>query len=217
MRIIEPSFEIINFTDNAIDVIQQAGRNCYQSDPTSDPAAFVSRLIRSGHHTPLEFASATVKIVCDRGVMAELTRHRLSSFAVQSSRYCNYSKDKFGNEISVVRPIFWPTSHMQYTLWRQACQVAEESYMTLLKRGATAQEARSVLPNSLATSIMISANLREFMHIFKLRCDKQSHPQIREVCLPLLSEFHKRVPVLFEELYRKHHHDINQVENYGVL
>jgi len=219
MKIITPSVEIIDFTENALEKIEIAGRNCYASEITTaeNTSKFISQLIKNGHETPLEFASATVKIICDRGVMAELTRHRLSSFAIQSTRYCNFSKDKFGNEITVIRPIFWPSNHMQYTLWKQACQVAEESYITLLKRGATAQEARSVLPNSLSTSIVMSCNLREWMHVFKLRCSKKSHPQIREVMLPLLAEFYFCTPVIFEKLYEKYKNDIKKLSETGML
>ena len=200
MKICEPSFKIIDFTENALELIERAGRICYQSEPTGNPEAFVKRLIYSGHHTPLEMAHATVEIVCDRGVMAELTRHRLASFNVASTRYQNYSKDKFGNEITVIRPFFWEENTKLYNEWEFAMFSAEVSYMRLLELGATPQEARSVLPNSLKTEIVVSANFREWMHLLKLRCGKAAHPQIKQICLPLLEEFHRLVPVLFDDI-----------------
>ncbi len=137
-------------------------------------------------------------------MLAELTRHRLASFSVESTRYANYSKDKFGNEITVIKPFFWKEDSPQYQEWEKAMRACESSYMALIENGAKAQEARSVLPNSLKTDIIITANIREWIHIFNLRCHKASHPQMRQIMLPLLDEFNKRLPVLFGIVHEKY-------------
>ena len=208
MKVINSSFEILHFDDDAIERIETAARNCYQSEPKGNSEEFVRRLIERQHLTPLEFASATVKIICDRGVSHELVRHRLASFQQSSTRYCNYSKDKFGGEITFIKPCFWDVEttapekwsnglKSKYQLWIDAMRNAEFYYMHLMANGATPQEARSVLPNSLKTEIIMSANFREWLHIFKLRCSEKSHIQMREIMIPLRKEFAKRLPVIF--------------------
>ena len=208
MRICEPSFEILHFQDNALEMIETAARVCYASEPKGNTEDFIRRLIKMGHHTPLEMATATVKLICDRGVSHELVRHRLCSFNQSSTRYCNYSKDKFGGEITVIRPFFFKESSAKYSDWRKAMVACEGAYLDLIAGGATPQEARSVLPNSLKTEIVISANMREWRHIFKLRCGKASHPQMRQSMLPVLAEFYRRCPVLFEDIYQVHKDEI---------
>ena len=137
----------------------------------------------------------SVKFVCDRGVSHEIVRHRDASFAQESTRYCNYSKNKFGEEITVIEPYFFNTDstmaidHQKYEIWEKAMQDAEDSYFHLLNLGATAQEARSVLPNSLKTEIIMTARNYEWVHFFDLRCDKAAHPQMREIAIPLCDKF----------------------------
>ncbi|MBF0209983.1 MAG: FAD-dependent thymidylate synthase [Desulfamplus sp.] len=209
MKIIEPYFEILQMAeaDKIYQLLELAARNCYKSeDHIVDGSAqeFLERIVKSGHESVIEHVSITVRIVCDRGVLAELTRHRIASFSVESTRYANYAKDKFGSEITVIKPFFWQEDSEMYKEWKRAMQMCEESYMNLIKSGAKAQEARSVLPNSLKTDIIITANIREWIHIFNLRCSKASHPQMRQIMLPLLKEFYKRVPVLFGSVYEKY-------------
>jgi len=222
MKIIEPSFEIM-YMPNAktiLLVLESAARVCYKSEDKIKPESankIIRGLIKSGHESVIEHMGVTVKFTCDRGISHELVRHRIASFSQESTRYANYSKEKFGNEITVIRPIFWPAGHMLYTLWRQTCALAETSYLTLLKRGAKVQEARSVLPNSLKTEIVVTANLREWRHILKLRCSKAAHPQIRQLCLPLLDGLHSLLPVLFEQLYEIHKESILKLANTGLL
>ena len=211
MKIIEPSHKITFFQENALEQIERAGRICYQSENTGSPGDFVRRLIKMGHETPLEQASATVEFVCDRGVSHELVRHRLASFNQSSTRYCNFSKRKFGHEITVIRPFFFKGGTRKYNEWLNAMETCEEAYLKLIEdEGATPQEARSVLPNSLKTDIVMTANLRTWRHIFNLRCSKKSHPQMRQSILPVLAEFHRRVPVVFEDIYEAHKEEINQ-------
>ena len=208
MKIIKPSFEILAFPES-LDIIEKAGRTCYQSEPKGEPEKFIkNKIVDSGHHSVIEHLLITVRIITDRGVLAELTRHRLASFSVESSRYCNYSKDKFGGEITFIKPCFWDVEttapekwsnglKSKYQLWIDAMRNAEFYYMHLMANGATPQEARSVLPNSLKTEIIMSANFREWLHIFKLRCNKKSHSQMRKIIIPLKKEFAKRLPVIF--------------------
>jgi thymidylate synthase (FAD) len=209
MKIIEPYFEILYMAepDEIYRHLELAARNCYKSEEhiaEGTAADFLERILKSGHESVIEHISITVRIVCDRGVLAELTRHRLASFSVESTRYANYSKDKFGSEITVIKPFFWKEDSMQYKEWEKAMQASEKAYMNLIQSGAKAQEARSVLPNSLKTDIIITANIREWLHIFKLRCSNASHPQMRQIMLPLLDEFNKRLPVLFGGVYDKY-------------
>lgn len=202
MKIISPSIKIMAMPD-AADVyrmIEIAGRTCYKSDDmitAKSAEKFVSQIIRSGHESVIEHVSATVKIICDRGVTHELVRHRLCSFSQESTRYANYSKDKFGNEITVVRPLFFKPGSANMSMWENAMESAEAVYMTMLDNGARAEEARSVLPNSLKTEIVVTANIREWMHIFKLRCHPASHPQMVEVMTLVKDEFKRRLPVIF--------------------
>jgi len=213
MRIIAPSFEIMALESGSdiLKRIEAAGRTCYKSEDMitdGSAAAFTQRILGSGHLSVIEHASATVRFVCDRGVTHEIVRHRLASYSQESTRYANYSKDKFGNEITVIRPCFWEEGAAEYSIWLEAMQQAEASYLSLIKKGASAQQARSVLPNSLKTEIVVTCNIREWRHIFELRCAPAAHPQMREIMLPLLGEMHKNIPVLFADLYEQFEKDI---------
>ena len=213
MKIIKPSFEII-YMDNADSIqkrIELAGRLCYKSESniTEDSfSPFIQKIIKSGHHSVIEHASASVKFICDRGISHEIVRHRMASYSQESTRYANYSNDRFGNEITVIEPCFWEEGSDQYSEWFNAMLVSEKSYISLIKSGATAQQARSVLPNSLKTEIIVTCNLREWRHILDLRCAKAAHPQIREIMFPLLIEMHRRIPSIFLDIFEKYKNDI---------
>jgi thymidylate synthase (FAD) len=187
-------------------VIEQAGRTCYKSEHKMHEGSageFIRRILRSGHESVIEHGSVTVRFICDRGVSHELVRHRLAAYSQESTRYANYARERFGSEISVIRPSFWSEDSREYALWQEAMQQCEKAYMELLNQGASPQQARSVLPNSLKTEVVMTANFREWRHVFKLRCSKAAHPQIREVMLPLLEEMNKRFPPLFEDVYEE--------------
>jgi thymidylate synthase (FAD) len=215
MRIIKPSYEIMTPIDREIllKTIEIAGRTCYRSSDkiTGDSASkFVKMLIKNGHEAMIEHNSISVKFVCDRGVSHEIVRHRIASFAQESTRYCNYSNDKFGNEITVIEPFFFD-NHLdsygyddtRYFYWKEACEHCEEYYFNLIKLGCSPQEARSVLPNSLKTEIVVTMNLREWRHFFKLRCASVAHPQMREIAIPLFGEMKQLLPELFEDIVIK--------------
>lgn len=140
----------------------------------------------------------SIKFICDRGVSHEIVRHRDASFAQESTRYCNYSKNKFNNEISVIEPLMFDSEtelgtneRQKYNFWKEGIEASEKAYFYLLEMGATAQEARSVLPNSLKTEIIMTAHNYEWKHFFELRCDKTAHPQMRELTIPLFNWFSK--------------------------
>ncbi len=209
MRIIPPSHEILYLppTEEVLRVIELAGRTCYKSEDkiTQDSAEnFIKKIVKSGHESVIEHGHCSVRFVCDRGVSHELVRHRLAAYSQESTRYANYSRDKFGSEITVIKPSFWEEDSDEYKTWENAMKSAESAYMELLQKGAKPQEARSVLPNSLKTEIVMSCNFREWRHVFSLRCSRASHPQIREIMLALLRDMHSRVPAIFDDLYEQY-------------
>lgn len=183
--------------------IERAGRVCYKSeDKITDDSCinFVRNIIARGHEAVLEHESITVKFIVDRGVSHEIVRHRLASYCQESTRYCNYSKEGFGNEITVIEPCFLEKGSPCYTIWKQACEYSEKTYFDLLLSGCVPQEARSVLPNSLKTEVVMTANLREWRHFLTLRCATAAHPQMREVAIKLLHQLMTQVPVIFDDI-----------------
>lgn len=205
MKIIAPSFV---FEDEVnpkmiLEKIERAGRTCYKSeDRIADGSAerFIASIVKRGHESVLEHASITVRVICDRGVTHEIVRHRIAAYSQESTRYCNYSGDKYGNEITVIRPFFWNCDPEKFAIWEEAMLATEKAYNALMAAGATAQEARSVLPNSLKTELVMTMNLREWRHFFKLRTSPASHPQMREIAIPMLREFQRLLPVLFSDI-----------------
>lgn len=212
MKIIKPNVQIITPIDGMeiLERIEECGRVCYKSEDkiteTSAPK-FVADLIRRGHEAVLEHFSITVKFTCDRGVSHEIVRHRIASYCQESTRYCNYSRDGFGNEITVIEPKYLAPHTTGYRLWKHACEVAETTYLEMLNHGFTPQEARAVLPNSLKTEVVMTANLREWRHFLKLRCSPAAHPQMREVALMLLGMFYALVPVVFDDIWEDYADD----------
>lgn len=208
MKMIEQHHEIIwhNQPNLILKTIEQAGRVCYKSEDkiTEDSAkAFVVRLIQSGHESVLEHQSFSVRFVTDRGVTHELVRHRLASFSQESTRYCNYSKDKFGNELTFILPTFlygYGSDNPSWEHWQKAMEDSEDRYFELLEDGLTPQDARSVLPNSLKTEIVVTANIREWRTILKQRTSKKAHPQMRDLMTPLLFELDTCLTPLFHDI-----------------
>lgn len=205
MKIIKPKFEILDEI-NGIEIlkrIEKIGRVCYKSEDriTDDSARdFIANILKRGHESVIEHEKVSVRIVCDRGVTHEIVRHRLASYSQESTRYCNYSNEKFGKELTFIKPIFWEESSKEYRIWLNAMQVIEETYNSLIESGAEPQQARSVLPNSLKTEIVVTMNLREWRHFFRLRVAKNAHPQMREIACALLDEFKNKIPVIFDDI-----------------
>ena len=209
MKIINAGYEILTpISDGGIKELQhieRIARVCYKSEDliTEDGESakkMIKMLIEREHTAMIEHSSLSVKFIVDRGVSHELVRHRIASFAQESTRYCNYSKDKFDNGVTFIKPFFFADDSEQYNLWKNAMTNAETCYLNLLDIGATPQEARSVLPNSTKTEITITANYREWRNFFKLRTAKAAHPQMREVTIPLLKELKENLPIIFDDI-----------------
>lgn len=228
MKIVKPKYRILETISdgglNELKLLEEVARVCYKSEGniTEDGESakrLLKNLINAGHEAMLEHRIITVKFICDRGISHEIVRHRIASFAQESTRYCNYSKDKFGNEITVIKPFFYsPTDtsdieelekqreqHFEvinelFDAWVEGCEFAEKSYFNLLDLGSTPQEARSVLPTSLKTELVMTANYREWRHFFTLRTASAAHPQIRELAIPLLKELQSKIPIIFDDI-----------------
>ena len=211
MRLIKPYAEICKDFDGEemLKKIERVARTCYKSEgKIKDGSArkMVAGLIKSGHDAMLEHASVTVKFVVDRGISHELVRHRMASFAQESTRYCNYIKDDFGSEITFIIPKHLDGESAAYDAWKSVMEYCEDAYFYLLNIGFMPQEARAVLPNSAKTEVVMTANLREWRHFFKLRAlgtTGKPHPQMLEVTIPLLEDFKRAIPVVFDDLIVK--------------
>ena len=209
MRLIKSKVEILDNLngEEIIDKIAKVARTCYKSEDNSTSERdreLVKRLIKSGHEAMIEFADITVKFTCSRAISHELVRHRLCSFAQESQRYCNYSKDKFNHEITFIIPS-WLTNKdgIKSVIFTKSLSAAEHDYFALLTEGCTAQEAREVLPNATKTEINMKANLREWRHFLKLRCSTTAHPDMRVLALDLLKQFHDNIPIIFDDIYEQ--------------
>lgn len=210
MYLIKPYYEILTpiKRDDILQFLEISGRVCYKSEDriTCDSAVkFVGNILKKQHLSVIEHVSVTVKFVIDRGVSHELVRHRLCSYSQESTRYCNYGK----KGVTFIIPPWIPLEPGEYTrredichnepywVWYEAMRIAEEKYLYLLHEGWTPQQARSVLPNSLKTEIITTANLREWRHIFDLRCASTAHPQMQEIMIPLRADFVTVLPEIF--------------------
>lgn len=217
MKSIKPYFEWVGGKapdgDAIISRIAEMGRIAYQAEPSRKPDAdFVRRLIARGHESVLEHAIIGVKITCDRGVSHEHVRHRIAAYTQESTRYCNYSKDKFENTVTyidlsggielcpVTSKLPPETIRAIMAEWWDACRDAEKHYFRMLELGASPQIARSVLNNSTKTQLGVTFNVREWRHFFRLRTATDAHPQMREVANALLEWFKENIPVVFDDL-----------------
>lgn len=205
VKIVKPSYEILTPIngDEILKLIELAGRTCYKSDNLITPDSaknFVEKIAQRGHESVIEHYNITVRFICNRGFTHELVRHRLAAYSQESTRYCNYNKDKFGSEITVIKPFEINKDTKEYDLWKEAMQNAEKSYMAMIENGSKPENARGVLPIDIKTEIVITTNLREWKHIFKLRTSKAAHPSMRELMIPLLKEFKEKIPVIFDKI-----------------
>jgi len=199
MRVIKPCAKLVWITPSPEKTIEQIGRTCYKSEDkiTEDSAGkFCRMLIRRGHEAMIEHASASFRFITDRGISHEIVRHRIASYAQESTRYCNYSKDKFQG-ITMIRPsgIFEDDR-----AWIEACEKAEAEYLNLIQRGAKPEMARSVLPTCLKTEIVMTANLREWRHFIKMRLDSPAHPDVRVLAYQVFKRLNTLAPSVFADL-----------------
>ena len=206
MKVILPDTKIITECNGLkiLKHIETCGKTCYKSEQNiTDESCknFVKKIISNGHESVLEHYNITVKFICDRGVSHEIVRHRIASYSQESTRYCNYSLNKFENQLTFIKPCFWSEDSPQYRLWYNQMNTVETLYNKLTKEtGATAEEARSILPNSLKTELIATMNLREWRHFFLLRTSPKAHPQMREVAIPLLKKFQTLIPIVFDDI-----------------
>ena len=221
MKVINAGYEIITpiNRDVILKRIEEIGRVCYKSEDliTPDSASkFVNMLVKRGHLAMIEHCSISVKFICDRGVSHEIVRHRIASFSQESTRYCNYAKDKFESQITFIQPLWISDEQIELVqrmneknymqveettkAWYASILESEQAYNLLSKLGWQPQQARSVLPNSLKTEIVVTANIREWRTIFKQRTAKVAHPQMRELMCPLLDELKTIIPVVFNDI-----------------
>lgn len=204
MKITEPTVEFItDLKELDPTVIVDAGRTCYKSTKPSytkeDIDSFIRKLIKSGHESVLEHLSFTVKFITDRAIANELVRHRIASFSQESTRYCNYSKDKFDMQITCLYP-----SHITDDFDKQlidlSYQESEQTYLKLLARGVAPENARCVLPLGLKAELVMTANIREWRHVLKLRTDSAAHPDARRLCNEIYDELTKYHPYFVFDL-----------------
>lgn len=200
MKIIEQSHEIIQIPSNTLELIELAGRTCYKSESMiTDGSAeeFAKMIISRDHESVIEHISVSVRFITNRGVTHELVRHRLCSFCQESTRYVKYSD----SNMEFIMPVWFNTwTDEQQKIWKDSLQKSELAYIDLLKSGSRPELAREVLPNSLKTEIVVTANLREWRHIFKLRCSKAAHPQIRALMIACCNDFMNKIPILFNNI-----------------
>lgn len=218
VKIIEPSVEILTPLDGEAILrhIESCGRTCYQSYDKQDENShkrMIAMLIKSGHESVLEHFSITVKMKTSLSVYKDITRHRTGvAFSIESTRYNAYNKGKYGNELTMMRP-----SNIEYVeqnphklrgntlyeIWLTTMEEIERSYMQMAELGAKPDQMRQILPHSIAAEVCMTANLREWRHIFKLRCAPAAHPDVQEIMKMILVEFHKQIPVVFDDLYQE--------------
>lgn len=222
MRFVEASYEILSpISENGIQelqMIEKIARVCYKSEGniTEDGESakkLITSLIKKGHEAMLEHSMLSVKFICDRGISHELVRHRLASFAQESQRYVNMSLDKFGGECTFILPEFWDVNQVyapdgeeaedrdaKLEMWKQVMEKSEDTYLSLIDANAKPEQARSVLPNSTKTEIVVTANYREWRNIFKLRTESHAHPSMRYLMIPLLKDVKDKIPVVFDDI-----------------
>lgn len=203
MKIIKPWIEVENFDGKKImKNIERACRTCYRSENLISDESYKNLLkncLNRGHESILEHEKISVRICADIGTYKDLTRHRFASFSIESTRYCNYGKDKFDNEIKFIEPCNMDKKEL-FNEWYSACTEIEQRYLKMVELGATPDQMRMILPHSTAAEYVMTANIREWRHILDLRTKKMTHPAIRQVLIPLLLLFKKEMPELFDNI-----------------
>lgn len=204
MKIIEPLVEVENFDGLKImKNIERACRTCYRSEDKITEDSYknlIKNCVNRGHESVLEHEKITVRLTCDIGVYKDLTRHRIASFSIESTRYCNYGKDKWDNQVKFIKPCNIEGDSELYSNWVGTMDFIEKEYIAMSKNGATPDQMRMILPHSTAAEVTMTANIREWKHIFELRCSKRVHPSVQQVMIPLLLYFKEQMPEIYESV-----------------
>lgn len=204
MIIVEPTVEIekVNYSQ-IMKNLERACRTCYRSEDKITEESYKTLLkncITRGHESILEHEKITIRMICDIGVYKDLTRHRIASFSIESTRYCNYGKDKFNNQIKFIKPVNIEEGTKLYEEWKTSCAEIEKHYIEMATLGATPDQMRMILPHSTAALVTMTANIREWKHILSLRATKHAHPAVEQVMIPLLVHFKKNMPEIFDNI-----------------
>ena len=213
MKTITPWIEVRDFDGvQMMKNLELAAKQCYRSQGniTEDSyKKFLTGCLNRGHESVIEHEKISVRMCCDVGCYKDLTRHRHASFSIESTRYCNYSKDKFGNEINFIKPCNIEDGSIRYTIWEDCMKQIENSYNAMaMIEGTTVDQLRMLLPHSTAAELYMTANIREWRHIFQLRADKHAHPSVQQMMIPLLLHFKSKMPELFNDI--GYNEDFNQ-------
>lgn len=203
MKIVDPWIQVENYDGKKImQNLERACRTCYRSENLITDESY-SKLLKNclnrGHESILEHEKITVRMYVDIGVYKDLTRHRFGSFSIESTRYCNYGKDKFDNEIKFIKPVYFDESE-KAEYWVGAMHDIEQYYLKMAALGCKPDEMRMILPHSTAAEVTMTANIREWRHILDLRTKKMTHPAVRQVLIPLLLKFKEDMPELFDAI-----------------
>ena len=215
MIIVKPLVEVENVDyKRVMQNLERACRTCYRSEDKITEDSYKTLLkncINRGHESILEHEKITVRLICDIGVYKDLTRHRHASFSIESTRYCNYGKDKFENQIKFIDPVNIDHNTKLFEEWEKCCLNIEKCYIKMSKDGATPDQMRMILPHSTAANVTMTANIREWKHILELRCTKHAHPAVEQVMIPLLLEFKENMPEIFENIPYDEEFDKNKL------
>ena len=204
MIIVKPIIEVekVDYT-RIMKNLERACRTCYRSEDKITDESYKTLLkncINRGHESILEHEKITVRMTCDIGVYKDLTRHRLAAFSIESTRYCNYGKDKFDNQIRFIKPVNMEEGTEIYKKWESCCKDIEKYYIEMVNEGATPDQMRMILPHSTAAQVTMTADIREWKHILSLRCTKHAHPAVEQVMIPLLLKFKDNMPEIFDDV-----------------
>ena len=204
MKIIEPKISVEDYDGIKImKRLERACRTCYKSENLITEDSYkhlLTNCLNRGHESILEHEIISIRMICDIGVYKDLTRHRFASFSIESTRYCNYGKDKFDNEIKFIKPVHIEEGTENYKIWEDTMKYIEKQYLEMGEKKATPDQMRMLLPHSTAAEVCMTANIREWRHILSLRCSKMTHPAVRQLLIPLLLKFKKDMPELFENV-----------------
>jgi thymidylate synthase (FAD) len=205
MKVVKPWIQCEAFDGVKImKKLERACRTCYRSEGKITDTSYkqlLSNCIKVGHESILEHEKITVRIQCDIGFYKDVTRHRAgTSFSIESTRYCNYSKDKFTNNIHFIEPLYSDNKE-KYKIWKETMQSIEDGYMKMAAiEGTTADELRMLLPHSTAAEVTMTCNIRQWRHVLALRCSSHAHPSIQQIFIPLLLLFKKEMPEIFDSV-----------------